>query len=51
MKVMKISLKFASVGFSELNFPVFPTTSTVDVGLLSTGKDVEDGGIVCDCRG
>jgi hypothetical protein len=36
---------------SELNFPVFPTTSTVAVGLLNTVKDGQDGQIVSDCRG
>jgi hypothetical protein len=37
--------------FSELIFPVFPTTSRVAVGLLNTGKYDKDGWIVGDCRG
>ena len=37
--------------FSELSFSVLPTTSRVAVGLLSTGKYVQDGWIVGDCRG
>jgi hypothetical protein len=37
--------------FSELSFPVFPTTSRVAVGLLNTGKYVEDRRIVGDRRG
>jgi hypothetical protein len=36
--------------FSELGFPVFPTTSKVAVGLPNTGKYKEGGGIVGDCR-
>jgi hypothetical protein len=31
-------LELATSGFSELGFPVFPTTSRVVVGLLNTGK-------------
>ena len=34
--------------FSELIFPVFPTTSMVAVGLLNTGKYDKDGWIVGD---
>jgi hypothetical protein len=30
--------------FSELNFPVFPTTSMVAVGLPNTGENVQDAG-------
>src|SRR6266446_1609129 len=30
----------ADASLFRLNFPVFPTTSTVAVGLLNTGKDV-----------
>jgi len=37
--------------FSELSFPVFPTTSKVAVGLLNTGKYGQDGWIVGDCPG
>jgi serine/threonine protein kinase len=37
--------------FSELNFPVFPTTSRVAVGLPNTGKDAQDRRIVGDRRG
>jgi predicted AlkP superfamily pyrophosphatase or phosphodiesterase len=37
--------------FSELIFPVFPTTSMVAVGLLNTGKYGQHGWIVGDCRG
>jgi predicted AlkP superfamily pyrophosphatase or phosphodiesterase len=37
--------------FSELVFPVFPTTSMVAVGLLSTGKYEKDDWIVGDRRG
>jgi hypothetical protein len=36
--------------FSELIFPVFPTTSTVAVGLPNTGKYEQDRRIVGDCR-
>jgi hypothetical protein len=38
MKLMWNPFDLATLGFSELGFPVFPTTSTVAVGLLSTGK-------------
>jgi hypothetical protein len=37
--------------FSELIFPVFPTTSMVAVGLLNTGKCEQNGRTVGDCRG
>jgi len=37
--------------FSELVFPVFPTTSRVAVGLLNTGKHEQHGCVVGDCRG
>jgi hypothetical protein len=37
--------------FSELVFPVFPTTSMVAVGLLNTGKYGKVGRSVGDCRG
>ena len=37
--------------FSELIFPVFPTTSMVAVGLLNTGKYEQHGWTVGDCRG
>jgi hypothetical protein len=37
--------------FSELVFPVFPTTSMVAVGLPNTGKYEESARIVGDCRG
>jgi len=37
--------------FSELGFPVFPTTSRVAVGLLNTGKYGQCAWIVGDCRG
>jgi len=37
--------------FSELGFPVFPTTSMVAVGLLNTGKYGQDRWIEGDCRG
>jgi len=37
--------------FSELGFPVFPTTSRVAVGLPNTGKYDEDERTVGDCRG
>jgi len=37
--------------FSELIFPVFPTTSMVAVGLLNTGKYGQQGKIVGDWRG
>jgi hypothetical protein len=37
--------------FSELGFPVFPTTSRVAVGLPNTGKYGKVGRTVGDCRG
>jgi hypothetical protein len=37
--------------FSELVFPVFPTTSRVAVGLLNTGKYEKNERIVGDRRG
>jgi len=37
--------------FSELGFPVFPTTSMVAVGLPNTGKYEENEWIVGDGRG
>jgi hypothetical protein len=37
--------------FSELGFPVFPTTSRVAVELLNTGKYWEIWTTVGDCRG
>jgi predicted AlkP superfamily pyrophosphatase or phosphodiesterase len=37
--------------FSELIFPVFPTTSREAVGLLNTGKYEQLGWTVGDCRG
>jgi hypothetical protein len=40
------TVRMATSGFSELDFPVFPTTSTVAVGLLYTGKDGQDGQIL-----
>jgi len=41
MKVFQLVVAKPDIrGFSELTFPVFPTTSTVAVGLLNTGKDV-----------
>jgi hypothetical protein len=44
-------LELATSGFSELRFPVFPTTSKVAVGLLNTGKYGQIERIVGDCRG
>jgi hypothetical protein len=38
MKLMRNPPELATSGFSELGFPVFPTTSTVAVGLPSAGK-------------
>ena len=37
--------------FSELTFPVFPTTSKVALALPNTGKDGQDRRTVGDCRG
>jgi len=37
--------------FSELNFPVFPITSRVAVGLPNTGKYAQDRRIVGDRGG
>jgi predicted AlkP superfamily pyrophosphatase or phosphodiesterase len=51
MKLMWNSSELATLGFSELIFPVFPTTSMVAVGLLNTGKYGQHGYIVGDCRG
>jgi hypothetical protein len=41
----------ATSGFSELGFPVFPTTSRVAVGLPNTGKYDKDERTVGDFRG
>jgi predicted AlkP superfamily pyrophosphatase or phosphodiesterase len=51
MKLMRNPFELATSGFSELIFPVFPTTSRVAVGLLNTGKYGQHGWIVGDCRG
>jgi hypothetical protein len=51
MKLIWNPFELATLGFSELLFPVFPTTSTVAVGLLDTGKYGQLGWIVGDCRG
>jgi hypothetical protein len=51
MKLMKNPLGLATLGFSELGFPVFPTTSRVAVGLLNTGKYDKNERTVGDCRG
>ena len=44
-------LNWQHPAFSELHFPVFPTTSMVVVGLPNTGKYAEDDRIVGDRRG
>jgi predicted AlkP superfamily pyrophosphatase or phosphodiesterase len=51
MKLMRNPLELATLGFSELIFPVFPTTSMVAVGLLNTGKYEKNEWIVGDRRG
>jgi len=48
MKLMWNPSELATLGFSELTFPVFPTTSMVGVGLLNTGKYGQHGWIVGD---
>jgi hypothetical protein len=45
---MRNPFELATSGFSELGFPVFPTTSMVAVGLLNTGRYAKDGWIVGD---
>jgi hypothetical protein len=49
MKLMKNPLGPATLGFSVLGFPVFPTISTVAVGLLNTGKYDKSERTVGDC--
>jgi hypothetical protein len=38
MKLMRNPFELAKLGFSELRFPVFLTTSMVAMGLPNTGK-------------
>jgi len=51
MKLMRYPLKLATLGFSELIVPVFPTTSMVAVGLPNTGKYDKNKRTVGDRRG
>jgi hypothetical protein len=51
MRLMRNPLELATLGFSELIVPVFPTTSMVAVGLLNTGKYEKNEWIVGDRRG
>jgi hypothetical protein len=48
MKLIWNPFELATLGFSELGFPVFPTTSRVAVGLPNTGKYAQDREIVGD---
>jgi hypothetical protein len=51
MMVARDGVEPPTPAFSELIFPVFPTTSKVVVGLLNTGKYGQHGWIVGDRRG
>jgi len=51
MMVARDGVEPPTPAFSELGFPVFPTTSMVAVGLLNTGRYAKDGWIVGDYRG
>ena len=51
MMVARDGVEPPTPAFSELIFPVFPTTSKVAVGLLSTGKYEENDRTVGDCCG
>jgi hypothetical protein len=51
MMVARDGVEPPTPAFSELVFPVFPTTSKVAVGLLNTGKYEENDRTVGDCRG
>jgi hypothetical protein len=51
MMVARDGVEPPTPAFSELAFPVFPTTSKVALGLPSTGKYAQTGRIVGDRRG
>jgi hypothetical protein len=51
MMVARDGVEPPTPAFSERIFPVFPTTSSVAVGLPHTGKYGQDRWIVGDCRG
>ena len=51
MMVARDGVEPPTPAFSELVFPVFPTTSMVALGLPNTGKYEESARTVGDCRG